>query len=199
MPANTNILNKIPFGDKVLKSTITRLDYETPEVTNYIATAVNADPETDPVTLLSYEILYPYDKPFELNIEAVLKLTNDLSSAADQEFVIDLFDVEEDAAWITLATLDVDVLYTDPVLVKVNCNIRSKDTSNSKLIVEYTVVPDATAISSVTGGVTVPDIQELDLPTGKVLNLLVTAETGTASTDVQLINGKISLDKRVWN
>lgn len=195
--ANSNILNNIPFGDTVLKSTVTRLEKETPEVQYYVNTATVSNPTTTPVTLLEYSTLYPTDRPYELRLEALVALTNNLNTPADQEFVIDIYDLDADSSYITLATLDVDSTISDPVATSIKFTYRAQDLTHTRGNLEYSVITDYND-TDVAGQVTfAADRATTTFPQNFAIR--VTAETGTTSTIVIFHSAKVSLDRQVWN
>lgn len=193
--ANTNILNNVPFGDPNLKSTVTTLQKETPEVTYYPTGTITADPGNVEVTLLSYEIEgHPIDRPFELRIEALVGITNALSVAADQEFLFELHDTDLDAVLIQAAPIDVDVLETGEVKVKLDFVYRSADLANVSGWWTYSTATDNAAA---TGAEAFIAVEEPIVSHN--LALVVIPETGTASTDIVLYSAKVTLDRQVWN
>jgi len=196
---NTNILNNIPFGDKNLKNTITSLQKETGEVTYYLTGSATTNPTTTATTLLSYTVDYPVDRPFELKLEALVKLTSNLSG--DQEFTFGIYDVDDAATPFSFGPIDIPDALNTAIAVKVDWTMRA--TNSTTAPTQFIEFGELTVYSLDGGSVT-----SVVVPTRKVetaedaiknLRLRVTAETGTATTAVQLLSGKVTLDTQVWN
>lgn len=195
----TDILNNTPFSDPNLKATIKTLQRETPEVTYYTEGTESLNAGNVAVTVLAYTIEgQPLDRPFELKLEAILAIKNNLGVAADQEFTIDLLD-GNDSTILTFGIVDIDSTETGDVLVKVEATYRSMTAGNVGYgIWEYSVKTDVDGTASIVSGS--PnygfDYTLLDTPTVKIA---VTPETGTATTTVQLYSAKVTLDRQIWN
>lgn len=194
---NINILNGQPFQDKDLKSTINRLERETAEVTYYTTATAVTNPTTTPTTLLTYEVNYPTDRPYEVKLEAVVKLTSNLSG--DQEFTFDIYDIDDAAAPFSFGAIDIPDALNTAVAVLVEWTLRTTNSAATQVI-EYGKL---TLLSADGGALT-----SVVMPTNKVetaedaiknFRLRVTAETGTATTAVQLLSAKVSLDRQAWN
>lgn len=196
--ANTNIP---PFINPTLSTTVAALENETPLVTYYRTTTAVTDPTTTATTLLSYTVEYPIDRPHEIKLEAFVKLTSNL--AGDQEFVFDIYDVDDAAAPFTFGAIDIPNALNTAIGVKVEWTARATNSTNT----QYVQYGELTLIS-VDGGATTAVV----MPTNpaefetaedaiKNLRLRVTAETGTATTTVQLLSAKVTLDTNPtsWN
>lgn len=197
--ANTNILNNLPFGDPNLKSAVTGLQKETPEVTQYITGAVNTNPTTTAVSLIDYTVAYPTDRPFEVKLEAIVKIISNLSG--DQEFTFSIYDVDDEATPFTFGAIDIPDALNTAVAVKVDWTMKA--TNSLTAPTQFIQYGTLTLLSADGGALTA-----VVMPTNKVetaedvvrnFQLQVTAETGTATTSVQLLSGKVTLDRQIWN
>lgn len=195
MSQQINILGAKPFSDPTLSAAITDLRKETPEVTYYPTGTISADPGNVEVTILSYEIEnHPLDRPFELRIEALVGITNNLGVAADQEFQFDLRDVDADSSLVQPVAIDVDSTETGEVKVKLDFTYRSADDAN---VSGWWIYSTATDNVAATGAEAFVALEEAIV--NKNIALVVTPETGTASTDIVLYSAKVTLDRQVWN
>lgn len=192
--ANTNILNNIPFGDSNLKSTITSLKKETPEVTYYKSATAVTNPTTDPTTLVDYTITYPVDRPFEVRLEAIVSLLSNLSG--DQEFTFGIYDVDDDATPYSFGAIDIPDALNTAIAVKVDWVMRPTNAANTQWI-QYGEISLVQNNAGATTSVVLPtNTRRIETAEDVVKNfqLRVTAETGTATTTVQLLSAKVTLD-----
>jgi len=194
--ANVNILGVSAITDKNLKSTITSLEYETPEVTYYTTATATTNPSTDPVALLTYNVVYPTDRPHEIKLEAIVKLLSNISGV--QTFTFDLYDTVDDATPISLGAVSIPDALNTAIAVKVNAVIRTSNTSATQVI-EYGDITlyslDGGAVTSVTLPTPVVETAEDAI---RNFQLQVTASVGTATTTVQLLSAKVTLDRQLW-
>lgn len=197
--ANSNILNNIPFGDTNLKSTVTSLQRETPEVTYYITTAATTNPTTTPVELVDYTVVYPTDRPFEVRLEAIVALTSNLSG--DQEFTFGIYDVDDDATPYSFGAIDIPDALNTAIAVKVDWVMRATNSVTAPTqFIQYGEISLVQNNAGATTNVVMPtNTRRIETAEDVVKNfrLLVTAETGTATTTVQLLSAKVTLDRQV--
>lgn len=199
--ANTNILNNLPFGDPTLKSTITNLQRETPLVTYYRTAAATTNPTTTPVSLVDYEIVYPADRPFEVRLEAIVSVLSNLSG--DQEFTFTIYDEDDDATPYSFGAIDIPDALNTAIAVKLDWVMRATNAANTQWI-QYGEISLVQNNAGATTSVVMPtNTRRIETAEDVVKNfqLRVTAETGTATTTVQLLSAKVSLDTQVesWN
>lgn len=197
--ANSNILNSIPFGDTNLKTTVTALQKETPEVTYYTTAAAVTNPTTTPTSLIDYTVAYPTDRPYEVKVEAVVSLLSNLSG--DQEFTFGIYDVDDDATPFSFGAIDIPDALNTAVSVLVEWTMRATNSTTAPTqFIQYGKL----TLLSLDGGA----LTSVVMPTSKCesaedairnFRLRVTAETGTATTTVRLLSGKVTLDRQVWN
>lgn len=197
--SNINILNGTPFGDKTLKATITELEKATPEVTYYLTGTATTNPTTTPTTLLTYEVVHPVDRPYEVRVEAFVKLLSNLSG--DQEFTFGIYDIDDVATPFSFGAIDIPDALNTAITVKVDWVMRATNSLTSPTqFIQYGEL----TIYSLDGGA----LTSVVVPTRKAesaedaiknFRLRVTAETGTATTTVQLLSAKVTLDRQLWN
>lgn len=198
MAQTTDLLNNTPWQDPNLKAAITSLQKETPEVTYYTTGSVATNPTTTATSLFAYEIdNHPVDRPYELRIEALVKVTSNLSG--DQEFTATIYDVVDDATPFSFGAVDIPDALNTAVLLKYDYTLRTSNSSATQNVQfgEVTLYSlDGGAITSVV--IPSPKVESAE-DAIRSLQFRITAETGTATTSVQLISAKVTLDRRVWN
>jgi len=196
--ANTNIP---PFINPTLTNSVTALQNETPLVTYYRTGTATTDPTTTAVVLLDHTIVYPIDRPHEIKLEAYVSLLSNL--AGDQEFTFSIYDVDDAAAPYTFGAIDIPNALNTAIGVIVEWTARTTNATNTQWIQcgQLTLVSidgqATTAIVMPTNPVEFETAEDAI----KNFQLRVTAETGTATTTVRLLSGKVTLDTNApsWN
>ena len=194
--ANTNIP---PFINPTLPTTVAALERETPEVTYYRTATAVTNPTTDPTTLVDYTVVYPTDRPFEVRLEAIISLLSNLSG--DQEFTFEIYDVDDDATPYSFGAVDIPDALNTAIAIKIDWVMRATNAANTQWI-QYGEISLVQNNSGSTSSVVMPtNTRRIETAEDVVKNLRlrVTAETGTATTTVQLLSAKVTLDRQAWN
>lgn len=196
--ANTNIP---PFINPTLSTTVAALENETPLVTYYRTATAVTDPTTTPTSLVDYTVAYPVDRPFELRVEAIVSLLSNLSG--DQEFTFGIYDVDDAATPYSFGAVDIPDALNTAIAVKVDWVMRATNAANTEWI-QYGEISLVQNNAGATTSVVMPtNTRRIETAEDviKHLRLRVTAETGTATTTVQLLSAKVTLDTNPtsWN
>lgn len=195
--ANTNIP---PFINPNLPNTVASLEKETSEVSYYLQGTATTNPTTTATTLLTYGVEgHPIDRPYEVRLEAVVKLLSNLSG--DQEFTFGIYDVDDAATPFSFGAVDIPDALNTAIAIKVDWVMRATNSATAPTqFIQYGEL----TLYSLDGG----SVSSVVIPTRKVesaedaiknFRLRVTAETGTATTTVQLLSAKVTLDRQPWS